>query len=163
MLSDNKRLSLLLRKNYGRKKLDDYKSFFEGFNLKGLEYLDLEHSDEIIERIRNTFPSIEPEFEMLENDPQKSSELITQVLNNVADDDLSYVFSDDVEYCGMFKGTTKSILKGCLGMAFLAYENICFVTDSEFKFSFVVNYNDEDDRDFPHTFEINRQIIREVN
>ena len=159
MLSDNKRLSLLIRKNYGGRKLSDYKSFFRGFNLKRLEYIDLENSDEIRERINNIFSAIEPEFETLENDSQKNSELITKILDGVADDDISYVFSEDVEYCGMFKGTTKSILKSCLGIAFIAYENTCFVIDSQFKFSLIISYNDIEDNYYPDKFEIKAQVV----
>jgi hypothetical protein len=153
MLSENKRLSLLIRKNYDRKKLDDYKSFFKGFNLKRLEYIDLEQSDEIREKIRSIFPPIELDSEMLETG-SRNSKLIDRLSNTIVADDVSYVFTDDVEICGMFRASTTSILKNCLDIAFLAYDNTCFVTDSQFRFSVTINYNDIEDRDYPDKFEI---------
>jgi hypothetical protein len=158
VLSDNKRLSLLIRKNNGRRKLDGYKQFFKGFNLKRLEYIDLEQGDKVREQIKNTFAAIEHKFEMINNGSGAESALLSEISNTITDVATCYIFTDDVEECGMFKTSTKSAIKSCLDIAFLAYNNTCFFVDYEFKYSFTINYNDDEDRYYPNTYEIFRKI-----
>src|ERR1700744_4318495 len=154
MISENKRLSLLIRKNYGRHKLGAYKRFFEGFNLRDLSYVDLEESDKILDKIREVFPSLENIPEMIKNKNADILSLTNTLKKSIPVNDACYIFSDDVYECGMFKTNTKSALDRCFEIAFQAQENTCFITDSNFKYSITVNYNDVDDRDYPDTFEI---------
>lgn len=163
MLSDNKRLSFLIRKNSGRHKLNDYKQFFKGFNLKKLIYIDLEHSDRILDDSGRIFHSVVEEFEMIKNNSLQNSILIDEISKTVKGNDSCYIFTDIVDECGMFTCTTKSALQSCLGIAFLSYNNICFLTDCEYKFSFIIGYNGEDDRYYADKFEIQRKVVREIN
>ena len=146
MLSDNKRLSLLIRKNNGRFKLHDYKQFFKSFNLKNLAYIELEQSDEIVRKIETAFAGTTPKFELIKNDSIQQSKLLDEILALVDEKKTCYIYTDYVEECGMFTATTKSAIKGCLNVAFLAYNNICYLADSDFKFMFIINYYDDGDR-----------------
>jgi len=159
----NERLDFLLRKNKGKSKLNEYKKFFKGFNLKHLEFIELEESDEILKRVRSTFPSIEQECEMISNELPINSNLLKEVLNSANKGDSCYIFTDDVYECGMFKTDTKSALNNCFDVAFLAYENTCFIVDHQFNFSFLISYYDDDHMDFKNEFDIQRRIIRLKN
>jgi len=156
----DERLDFLIRKNRGKSKLDEYKQLCKNFNLKSLEFIELEESDQVRKKIRSAFPSVEHESEMINNDLSRSSNLLNEVLSLTKDDDQCYIFTDDVYTCGMFKTYTKSALNICFGVAFLAYENTCFIVDRQFNFSFTVNYYGEDHMDFKDKFEVQGKIIR---
>lgn len=162
MLSDNKRLDFLIRKNRGRHKLDAYKLFFQGFNLNELMYIELEESDEILNRVRNIFPPLETVSEMIEDAASKTSLIIQELKKSISTDDFCYVFSDDVRECGMFKTTANSALDSCLEIAFKAYDNTCFIVDGNFEYCFTINYNDLNDRDYPDTFDIQNKRVRDI-
>ena len=159
MLSENKRLSLLIRKNNGKLKLNDYKQFFKSFNLKKLTYIELEQSDEVVNKIETIFSEIVPKFEMIKNDTAQESKLLDEILALVDEKKTCYIYTDYVEECGMFTATTKSAIKGCLNVAFLAYNNICYLTDSDFKFMFIINYYDDGDRYNKNEYDIQRKVI----
>lgn len=159
----SERLGFLIRKNKGKLKLNEYKQFFKGFNLKGLEYIELEESDQILERVRSTFLSIERECEMIEYGSSNNSSLLKEVLNRANHSESCYIFTDDVYQCGMFKANSKSALNECLNVAFLDYENTCFVIDHQFKYSFLINYYDEFANEDKNTFDIQRTVLKEIN
>ena len=66
-MSSNK-LDFLLRKNKGKDLLKDYKKMFlsAGFKDEELTYIELERSDNVIEQIKQSFPSINEEVEVLD-------------------------------------------------------------------------------------------------
>jgi hypothetical protein len=108
-VSNHKRLNFLIRKNKGVSKLKQYKQFFVDLNLEGLEYIDLEQSDNIIGSIENIFPFVTPDYETIEgNATLKDSLLLTKILNSSNKEDLCYIFSGEVEECGLFKANTIS-------------------------------------------------------
>lgn len=139
----NERLDFLVRKNKGKNNLKSHQQFFKGFNLKKLEYIDLEESDTLLSKVRSVFKLLESKIELIENNEKSNSVLIAEKLSLVQPNDCCFVFTDDVYTCGMFKATAQSVLKNCLDVAFLAYDNTCSLIDSEFKFAFTINYSDE--------------------
>jgi hypothetical protein len=155
----SERLDFLIRKNKGKLKLNEYKHFFKEFNLKGLEYIELEESDQILKRVRSTFLSIERECEMIKNESSNNSSLLNEVLNRANNNESCYIFTDDVYQCGIFKANSKSALNECLNVAFLAYEHTCFVVDHQFKFSFLINYCNEFANQDKNTFDIQRRVL----
>jgi hypothetical protein len=165
MLAENKRLSLLIRKNSGRPRLQEYKQFFIGFNLKQLEYIDLEHSDLILEQTKNIFPLTEKVSEIVENDQLQDSSFLKEILDSVSVNDKCYIYNDAVYECGMFIANTKSIFKNCLEMAFLTYNsnNTVFIVDYDLKFSITIDYYDIEDKYYPDKFEILKKVRKETN
>lgn len=154
----NERLDLLIRRNKGKDQVHQYKKFFKSFNLKNLTYIELEESDIVLAQIRNIFPSIEQENEVIANDQSSKAKLILDTLNRISDSDYCFIFTDEVYNCGMFKCTAKSALNSCLNIAFLTYQNTCFITDCNFKFSLSIDYEDEPlDKDFD-TYDIQRKL-----
>ncbi|MEN0055888.1 MAG: hypothetical protein AAGC65_19570 [Mucilaginibacter sp.] len=154
----NERLNLLLRKNAGRFKLKDYEQFFINLNLKDLEYIDLEQSDKVLDSIKQLFPIVKSDDEMIEgNATLKDSKLLFETFNSINENDLCYIFVDEVEICGMFKANTQSSLYKCLEAAKSTYQNTFFLTDCDFKFSFTINYYDEEDRYDKDKFDIQRR------
>jgi hypothetical protein len=163
MLSNNERLSFLIRKNIGRHKLNDFKNFFIDLDLKDLEYIDLEKSDRVRTIIANEFPNIEANHEMIDgNSSLKDSNLLSAIYNSSNEDDMCYIFIDEVELYGMFRANTRSSLNCCLSIAKSTFENTCFLTDSEFKFSFTINYYNEEDRYDKNKFDIQRKVPNEI-
>jgi len=153
----SERLDFLVRRNKGKDYLNTYKQFFKGFNLKGLEYIELEEADKIRYQIRRIFPSIKQENEIVSNDKLSNSKLISEASNRIDHNDYCFIFTDEVYNCGMFKCTTRSALDSCLNIAFLAYDNTCFLTDCNFKFHFTVNYEDATSDEYFDTYEIQRK------
>jgi len=154
---------LLSRKNIGRYKLDDYKQFFKGFNLKELKYIELEQSDKIRTKATNIFSSIEKEYELTTNAPRENSILLSEVLENISYGDRCYIFTEEVDLCGMFIATTKSAIEACLEIAFLTYNNTCILIDSNYSFSFTINYCDNEDLYDKDKFDIQRTVLKEIN
>lgn len=163
MLAPNERLSYLIRKNYGRFKLDDLKKFFKGFNLKKLNYIELAEADKIIRDIKNIFSEINVQSEIIDNNPSVSSFLIKQISEQVKPDDTCYIYANNAEICGMFTATTQSALKNCLSIVFLAdvYDNDCYIVDTQLRFWVLINYYNDDDRYDPNRFEIRLKQIQE--
>jgi len=142
--------------------LDSYKNFFEDFNLKKLEYIELEKSDEILNTVGLIFPPIEMVSEMINNNSSEESALIKKSKDDVSPGDICYVFTDDVYECGMFTATAESVLKSSLGMAFLDHTNTLRVVDRDFKYTIGINYYDTEHIDYPDTFDIQKKSQRDL-
>jgi hypothetical protein len=159
----SERLDFLIRKNKGKLKLNEYKQFFKGFNLKGLEYIELEESDQILKKVRDILPSGAREGEMISDGFAGTPNLLKGIISKLEEDENCFIFTDDVYECGMFKANSKSALNECLNVAFLDYENTCFVIDHQFKYSFLINYYDEFANEDKNTFDIQRRVLKEIN
>ncbi len=71
-----------------------------GFNESELKHVGLEESDEQLGRIRNVFPEIHEQVEILsESCTYLDSKLLMSAFVGSND---CYIFSDDVYYCGMY-------------------------------------------------------------
>ena len=158
-ISNHKKLNFIIRKNKGVHKLKQYKQFFINLNLEDLEYIDLEQSDDITGSISDIFPFIVPDYEIIEGNSEiKDSRLLTEILYSSNNDDFCYIFIDDVDECGMFKAKTISALNHCLSATKLSFEKTFFLTDSAFKFSFRINYYNEECTGDKDKFDIQRQM-----
>lgn len=139
----NDRLDFLLRINKGKDKLSRYDELFlySGFVNSDSEYIDLETSDLILERIRQIFPPVDSINELLLDNQPFNSGLLTLVLNSFGES-CCYLFTDDVYYCGMYLIKTKLAISNCLTVAKNAYNNTCFLLDVNYQFSFTINCNE---------------------
>jgi hypothetical protein len=153
--ASNKRLSYLIRKNNGRYKLQEYKQFFKGFNLKKLEYIELEQSDLVLKEIEHFSSSYEVKSEVV--DSLVDSSLLQDLLNLITYDDKCYIYNDDVSECGMFIASSRSVINNCLDIAFLTYNNTLFVVGHDFQFHLIIDYYDGEDRYDPNKFEIQKR------
>jgi hypothetical protein len=152
----NKNLDFLIRKNKGRFLQQKYEAIFisAGLFMDKIEYIDLEKSDYLINRIRAIFPEVREETEILsDNITVLDSKLLTKAFSMV-DSDYCYIYSDDVYYCGMYLISSKLAKECCLNVAKLGYSNTCFVLDKELKFSIRINFYDEDDNEYKNNFDI---------
>lgn len=153
----NERLNFLHRKNKGRLKIESYKNVLinSGFNISELEYMDLEKSDEIILRGREVFAKIEKESELLKSDSIFiDSDLMRNVYMGLSKSDTCYVYTDDFEYCGIYKANAKRGFEVAFNVARNDFQNTCFLLDERMKYSFTINYYDENHIDEPGTFDI---------
>jgi len=124
------------------------------------EYINLEKSDSLINRVREVFPEIQEQTEILpDNITVFDSELLTKAFST-ADSDYCYLYSDDVYYCGMYLTNSKFALQCCLDIARLGYSSTCFLLDKELKFSILINYYDEGHNEYRNKFDIQlKQLI----
>ncbi|MGQ7855177.1 hypothetical protein ACUN24_13155 [Pedobacter sp. WC2501] len=152
----NKNLDFLIRKNKGKFLQQKYETIFisAGLFMDKIEYIDLEKSDYLINRIRAIFPEVREETEILsDNITVLDSKLLTKAFSMV-DSDYCYIYSDDVYYCGMYLISSKLAQECCLNVAKLGYSNTCFVLDKELKFAIRINFYDEDDNEYKNNFDI---------
>ena len=155
-MSSNK-LDFLLRKNKGKDLLKDYKKMFlsAGFKDEELTYIELERSDNVIEQIKQSFPSINEEVEVLDGSISfAESRLLSSVFRPENDGRSCYMFSDDVYYCGMYLVKYRIAKEYCLNVAELGYSNTCFIVDADFNFSFTINYHGKEESEFQDMFNI---------
>lgn len=153
----NNKLNFLLRKNKGKSLLNSYKEIFllSGFTEEELKYVDLEKSDVIINQIRQVFPKIKEQVEILPGSASYTdSRLLDLVFSYVNDDKKCYIFSDDVFYCGMFIVKNIRAKEYCLNVAKFGYINTCFLVDIDFNFSFTINYYNRDESELNDKFNI---------
>jgi ABC-type antimicrobial peptide transport system permease subunit len=152
----NERLDFLLRKNKGKDRLEDYKNVLlrSGLNILELKYLNLEESDKVIKVLKNSFNNVDRETELLDD---KSffidSDLMRKIFLGLSNNDISYIFTDDFEYCGMFVVDAKRGLETALNIAKEDIQNTCFILDSNYRYYFAINYNDENNNN-PNTYDI---------
>lgn len=157
---DNKRLDVLIRKNKGKRISTKYKDMFvrAGFNDAELTYVDLEETDELINRVKEIFPSIKREVEILsENSMYVDSNILTAVFGEKSIDEC-YVFSDDFDICGMYMTNAEAARRYCLNVAKLGYSNTCFILDKLFRFWFTINFYREGDGELINKFDIQVKI-----
>lgn len=158
----NNRLNHLVRKNKGKVKLGDYKKSFTDFNISDLEYIHLEQADIIIEKVKETFPQIELESEMIDgNSVVSDSKLLSGVIDGLNKNDTCYIYVDDYDRCGMFKANAISAFHKCFAISKATYENTCFLVDCRFNYSFTINYTDVNDRYYKDKIEIHKKVVVE--
>lgn len=150
----NNKLDFLKRKNKGKFLLKKYEDMFIAAGLNDLEYIDLEKSDNLINRVREVFPGVQGQSEILsDNITAFDSELLIKAFS-IADSEYCYVYSDDVYYCGMYLTNSKSAQQCCLDIAKLGYSGTCFLLDKELKFLVRINFYNEDHNEYRNKFDI---------
>lgn len=155
-------LDFLIRKNKGKLIIDKYYSMFllTGFTNDELVYIDLKKSDELIRAIKESFSTLENQkVEILASESNYHDSALLNSMLAKDDSKCSYVFSDDVYYCGMYSVSNKSALKCCLNVAKLGYSNTCFILDENLRFSFTINYYDSGDSELKNKFDIQLKSI----
>jgi hypothetical protein len=153
----NSRLELLLRKNQGKLKIKYYENILinSGFDLSQLEYVDLEEADKIMSHVKEVFTKVEFRSEFLKsNDAFIESDLMRNIYMNLNELDTCYIYTDDFEYCGIYKVNSKLGFEMSFNVAKKDYQNTCFLLDMKFRYSFTINYYDESHNDQPNTFDI---------
>ena len=137
--------------------LPDYQSVFlkSGFNSEDLIHIDLEKTDAIMETLRSMADRVQTEYEIVPGDHQniESSNLLLRIYERYQDDDC-YIYTCDYEYCGMYSCKANVGLKNALRIAFNDRNQTSFILDTQFRYSFAIDYGDKDNRDFPNEFDV---------
>jgi len=153
----SKRLDLSLRKNKGKSLMKRYKEMFvlSGFQETELKSVNIEKSDEIKSKIKASFPKVQKQVEILSDICTfRDSRLLKLTFAEVSGCDECFIFSDDVEYCGMYIVSAKSAQEYCLNVAKLGYSNTCFLVNTNFRFSFTINYHIDGSVELKNKFDI---------
>lgn len=157
----NKRLDLLLRKNKGKKYLDIFKRILLkcGFFESEFEYVELEKFDEIIEQMKYKFENIIRETDLLHyEDNFVNSNIIKATYLSLNKNDICYIYTDDSQCCGMFICNAKRGFDLAFEVAKNDFQNTCFILDVNFNYYLLVNCNDENDNNYPNSFDI--QLVK---
>lgn len=149
------RLDFLKRRLKGKNFKKEYDSLFFDFNDKKL--ISLERSVKIIEelKLRATEDYIDVEF-VQENLSFIESDLLRNVYRNLNDSNVSYLFTDKVELCGLYLVNSKDAFEKAFRIAFK--DETCFILDKDFKYYFRINYYSKDHNDYPNLFDIKRKF-----
>jgi hypothetical protein len=153
----NKRLEFLQRRNKGKQRIEQYEAILvnSGFNKLELEFIELEESDKIIEQLKSKFTNIHRETELLGNESLFiDSDLMRAIYLNLDKNVTCYIYTDDFQYCGMFVVNAKRGFEIAFNVAKNDSQNTCFLLDMDLKYSFLIDYNDENDSSDPNTFDI---------
>jgi hypothetical protein len=153
----NKELDFLLRMNKGKNRIQAYENVFitSGFKISELKQVPLEVSDKILEQTEEVFSKLERKSELIESSSNFiDSDLLREIYLKLNPHSTSYIFTDDIQYCGLFIINAKRGLELALNVAINDYQNTCFLLDTNLKYSFTINHNDEDHPDHPNTFDI---------
>ena len=146
------KLDLLKRTNKGKFLVKEYEEMFLSAGFDDLEYIDLTKSDTLLRSVKEIFPVIQNQFEILhDNITFFDSKLLMKAFSN---SEYCYVYSDDVYYCGMYLTNSISAQQYCLNIAKLGYSNTCFILDKELKFSIRINFYKEDHNEYQNQFDI---------
>lgn len=149
------RLEILKRKNIGKGKQDAYKRLFSIF--ESSQWFDLEEADEILEKMKLKTVSSVYENELIkESHSFIDSDLMREVYQKINKSALSYVFTDDYKYCGIYLVNSKEALSNSLEIARKDDGNTSFILDNKFAYFFRINYYDKGHNDFPNCFDIQR-------
>jgi len=157
----NKRLEFLQRKNKGKQCLELFETVLinSGFKRLELEYIDLEKSDEIVEKAKDRFRSIDRETELLGSENLFiDSDLMRATYLSLDKNETCYIYTDDFQYCGMFICNAKRSFELAFEVAKNDYQNTCFILDTNLKYSFLINYNQESDNSDPNSYDV--QLIK---
>ena len=144
----NKRLEFLHRRNKGKQRIEQYEAILvnSGFNKLELEFIELEKSDEIVEQSKSKFTNIDRKTELLDKESLFiDSDLMRSIYLNLDKNSTCYIFTDDVQYCGMFIVNAKRGFEIAFNVAKNDSQNSCFLFDTDLEYSFLINYNDEKD------------------
>lgn len=161
----NKRLGFLQRKNKGKQRIELFEMVLinSGFKRLELEYIDLKKSDEIIEQAKDRFRGIQRKTELLGSDESLfiDSDLMRSIYLSLDKNDTCYIYTDDFQYCGMFICNARRSFELAFEVAKNDSQNTCFILDTNLKYSFLINYNDESDNSDPNSFDI--QMIKSLS
>ncbi len=158
---NNDQLNVLIRKNKGKRLSSKYKEMFinAGFRESDLKYVNIEQSDEVIKEVQQIFPSVLNQLELLAgNKSFNDSELLLVAFSIIDNMDECYIFSDDFPYCGMYIMKAPVVKENCLNVAKLGYNNTCFIVEKKFRFSFTINYFDEEHAELRNMFDIQLKL-----
>jgi hypothetical protein len=156
-----KRTDILKRRERGKHKkmLLQQLLFSEGLNVADISFIDLEMSDELLEKVKTTFPLIYHEVEFLPvlNYSFRNSHLLNQEFKEVKDKSLCYLYTSDFEITGLVLINARKAFEHCLNIAFKDEQNTCFLLDEQFRYSFTINYYDKFHSENPDCFDIQRK------
>jgi len=158
----NERLDFKWRENNGKKKIKSYKETFirADFDNSNLKPIDLIGSDLIIDEVKKIFPGITARKELLNEDLNfVESDLMREIYLSLKESELSYIYTDDFIYCGMFLVDSKKAFENAFNVAKVDIQQTCFILDSKFRFHFTITYNDKLHSDFPNAFDIQRKSL----
>lgn len=145
------------RKNKGKQRIEQYEAILinSGFKRLELEYIDLDKSDKVIEQAKDKFKSVDRESELLgSEDLFIDSDLMRAIYLSLDKNDACYIYTDDFQYCGIFICNAKRSFELAFEVAKNDSQNTCFILDTNLKYSFLINYNDENDSSDPNSFDI---------
>ncbi|MBL7705930.1 MAG: hypothetical protein JNM21_10345 [Taibaiella sp.] len=158
-----RRLDYLLRKNKGDKMFSVYRNVFlqSGFQEEDLKYVDLEKTDEVMKTLKSMAHRVQTEYESISGNSKnfEQSKLLYTICKNLGGEDC-YIYTDHYEYCGMFLSKGEVALHNALNVAFKDDGHTCFVLNVNYKYSFLINYENMDNHDFPNEFDIQYRTWR---
>jgi len=158
MIKSNNKINILKRKQKGKHIIATYKDLFKSFD--GYILYDIEESDLIIGKLKEIVSKgVEKKNEFLnENVSFIESDLIRKTYLDLDDFSLSYLFTEDHIYCGIFLVKSKQAIEKILEITKLSEGKTSFLLDSNFEYSYTINYYDSNHNDFPNKFDIQRSF-----
>lgn len=126
-----------------------------GLDKTELEYLNLIDSDKIIDQVNEKFMKFERETELiLSAGIFIDSKLMRDIYLRLSENSKCFVYTDDFQYCGLFIGNAKRCFEHAFDDAKNDYQHTCFLLDVNFKYSVVINYNDNSHIEEQNIFDI---------
>lgn len=151
------RLELLKKKQKGKLKMERFFSVFE--DIKSKDIIALEESSKLLLNLSERLDHENSQFEIInDRDNIHSSNFIVSILEDIIEGSKCYVFTDDFEYCGVFKALTQEVLINVFKIAENDINNTCFVLDENFNYYLRINYYDANSYENPNSFEIERTM-----
>ncbi len=142
--------------------LSSYEVLFieSGFKKQDLNHVNLDASDEIIQKVRALIPKFKYDSEQISGKAESflASTLLKAVYDKYKNSDC-YIYTDAHEYCGMYNVSTESTFEFAFNVALKDSQHTCFLIDKEFNYTFTLNYYDNSHNDSPDTFDIQRRMI----
>lgn len=160
-----KRLEVLKRKQLGKSKISDYKGLLIQLGFSELALIDLEQSDVILDKAKHVFSMAGKANEIILAEPSSfiDCDLLREVYFTLEEGALSYIFTDDFEYCGLFLVKSKEAIENVLHVAKSDAGHTCFVLDLDFSYFIRVNYYDDADNDNPDSYDIERSMVKALH
>ncbi|SFT96773.1 hypothetical protein SAMN04489724_3038 [Algoriphagus locisalis] len=145
----NNRLEILKKKAIGKSKFNAYQNHFRDFSSS--KHIDLESSENLLQSLNFSHSSeeiIDSENNFIE------SELLRKLYKQVDEGSISYAFTDDFEYCGVYLVKTKEAIEKSFRIAREDYNHTFFFLEAASKFFVRINFYDRSHLDFPASFDI---------
>jgi len=147
--------SLIKRRRIGKSKQTEYNKLFE--NLQDAKLIGLEQADEIIKNLQDRAKYNCAKEEFIDGNLSfKESNLLREVYLGLFDSDDCYCFTDGYEFCGLYLASAKQTFETVFQFAFK--NETCFLLDKGFKYSFRINYYDNDHNDYPNRYDVRRSF-----
>jgi len=152
----NKRLDILLRKNKEKDRQVAYRQVFlnSGIPEDELDHIAIEESDAISEKVSRVFANIEPRKETVAAVGNSVPIILKNVYDRLAASVGCYIYTTDVEFCGMFHTKAQFAVSCSIKVAKLDYQNLVFIVDEKFRYFLSIHYNDKDHIDEPLSFDV---------